>query len=512
MFAFSLWDHDKRKLFIGRDHVGIKPLYIYEDDNLIAWASEIKALFVLPGIPRQVDELALIDFLTFGYVPAPRTMFKGIRKLPPAHFMTIENGQTTEREYWDLHFEPEERSMEDWSGELLLTLDQAVKSQMMSDVPLGAFLSGGLDSSAIVASMRHLGVDNISTYAIGFGDEDSYHSELGKAERVAKLFETNHHPIVVNPDVAELMHPLIHHMDEPITDTSFLVSYLVSKMARESVTVILSGIGGDEVFGGYRRYLWPEIQRYYGMIPGFVDKGLIRPCVNAMPVDRGSKIKGLFRYMRGYLAHADKPPGQRYQGYVQIFDDTLVDDLLQPDWLKKREAYRPEQIARHFNTERADPLEGMLYADLKTSLVDSLLAFTDKVTMAVSLEARVPLLDIRILELAARMPSSVKIQGTRGLKQVLKQALSGRLPDDIIHQRKQGFGTPISRWFRGSLRPMIDDLLSPSRLEQRGFFRPDTVQRIVADHMSERADHSEHLLALLTFEIWQQVFLDEAPA
>ena len=288
----------------------------------------------------------------------------------------------------------------------------------MSDVPLGAFLSGGLDSSSIVASMRRLGTRDVSTYAIGFGSEDVFHSELDKAGRVAKLLETDHHEIVVEPDVATLLEPLIYHLDEPVTDTSFLVTYLVSRLARERVTVILSGVGGDEVFAGYRRYLWPYIDRLYAMVPDVIDRRVVRPLVRTAPVDRGSSAKALFRYMRGYLDHLDKPHPERYQGYVEVFDDATLARVLRPD---VSHSHGGKAVAQFYESvEARDPLARMLYADLRTSLVDSLLAFTDKMTMAVSLEARVPLLDLRVLELAASVPSDLKLRGPRGLKFLFK--------------------------------------------------------------------------------------------
>ena len=506
MFAFGLWDARSRRLLLARDHVGIKPLYLFEDTTMLAFASEVKALLVLPEVERTLDHTQLADFLTFGYTPAPGTLFKNVRKMAPASLLTIEGRRIETRSYWDLTFAPESRTTEDWCEELRSALDQTVHSQLMSDVPLGAFLSGGLDSSSIVASIQDRGSKGLSTYAIGFGRDDAFHNELDKAARVSRLFGTTHHEIVVEPNVADLIQPLIYHLDEPVIDTSFLVTYLVSKLARETATVILSGVGGDEVFAGYRRYLWPSLDQLYGVLPRTLDRGVIRPLLAAAPVDRGSSLKAALRYARGYLAHADDPPPERYQGYVEVFDRATLTEAVQFD---NPSSDAGRTVAGYYESARADdPVWRMLYADLKTSLVDSLLLFTDKMSMAVSLEARVPLLDLRILELAARVPSELKLNGSRGLKHIFKLALEPRLPKEVIRQKKQGFGTPISSWFRGSLRPMVHDLLGPDRIGRRGLFRPEVVSRIIDEHMNQRADRSEHLLALLTLEVWQQVFID----
>jgi asparagine synthase (glutamine-hydrolysing) len=512
MFAFCVWDASKRKIFLARDHIGIKPLYVYEDDGLIAWASEIKALLVLPDVPAVLDDGALVDFLTFGYVPGPRTMFRGIRKLLPASTLVIDPTGARSSAFWDLQFNTGGGHAQAWTEEVRALLDDSVRRQLMSDVPLGAFLSGGIDSSSIVATMSRLGVEKISTYAIGFGADDAFHSELPKAASVAKQFGTDHHEIMVEPNVADLFKPLIYHLDEPFTDTSFVVTYLVSRLARETVTVILSGVGGDEIFAGYRRYLWPRYDRLYRMLPGVVDRSVVRPLLHRLPVDRGSRFKSLVRYAKGFVDQVDLPGPERYQGYVRVFSDDQLDAVASPQWRENTRGRQGAHVVRYFAAlNGADPLSCMLYADLKTALVDSLLSFTDKMSMAVSLEARVPLLDYRLVELAARIPSDLKIKGLTGLKHVLKEAVRDRLPEHIVTQKKQGFGTPVSRWFRGHLKPMLLDLLSAERIKRRGFFDVKTVGDLVDAHMKERADHSEHLMALVAFEMWHEIFLDGRP-
>lgn len=509
MFAFSIWDSRARRVLLARDHIGVKPLYFYEDGGRFAWASEVKSLLAVPGIRAGVDPAAVADFLTLGYVPAPRTMFAGIRKVPPATTIAIENGRATAATFWDLEFREERRSVDEWCRELRELVDDAIKRQLMSDVPLGAFLSGGVDSSTIVATMRRLGVERVSTYSIGFGGTDAFHSELSDAASTARLFQTDHHEIVVEPDVSKLFLPLIWYLDEPVTDTSFVVTYLVSKLARETVKVILSGVGGDEIFAGYRRYLGPRLQKLYGVVPRAMHRGVVLPMVKMLPVDRGSSWKSKVRYMRGFLEQADRPEAERYQSYVGIFNDESRRSLFSDDFARQTAGHRSEQVAEAYRSARcSDPLNRMLYADLKTSLVDSLLAFSDKMSMAVSLEARVPLLDYRLIELAARIPSGLKLRGWKGMKHIFKRAMADRLPDEVMHRKKRGFGTPISRWFRGDLRPLLEEHLSAERIAARGFFRPEAVTRLIDDHLAQRADRSEHLLALLTLELWQQVFVE----
>lgn len=510
MFAFSVWDERTHTLALVRDHIGIKPLYLFEDESIIAWASEVKSLLVLPQVQRKADRTALCEYLRFGYVPAPRTLFEGVRKVLPATHLRITSEGTESTCYWDLDIQPREQSESAWKDELTACLDTCVRRQMVSDVPLGAFLSGGIDSSAIVGGMAHGGAEDVKTYAIGFGAEDAFHNELDKAQAVAEIFDTDHHEIVVEPDAAALFEQLIRQLDEPVTDTSFLVTYLVSRFARESVTVILSGVGGDELFGGYRRYLWPQISRYMSWIPSWIQNWSIRPLVNWLPVDRGSRLKSMFRYLRGYYAHIDQSDGLRYQGYVQIFDDEQLDAVFSSNMRDFLQGYRPRHVADYYEKAPSDdPLSKMLYADLKTALVDSLLVFSDKMSMAASLEARVPLLDRELVELAAQMPSKFKIAPGRKLKYLLKQVVSDVLPDNIVNQRKQGFGTPVSRWIRGSLKPLMEELLSAERLLMRGYFNPDAVEKLIDDHMHQRADNSEHIMALMTFEIWHQIYIDE---
>ena len=509
MFAFSIWDSKKKRLFLARDHLGVKPLYLYEDREIIVWASEIKAILVHPNVNAELNREALFDFMQFGYVPAPRTMFRGIKKLEPATTFSIDREKVSEWKYWKLEFATVKKTTEEWCEELQYLFEDVVKRQLLSDVPIGAFLSGGLDSSAIVATMHRLNVKNISTYAIGFGEEDSFHNELEKAKSVANQFETNHHEIVVKPNVTDLMFPLVKQLDEPVTDTSFIVTYLVSQLARESVTVILSGVGGDEIFAGYRRYLGPKLQSIYSKVPGPIRRRLVKPIVNRLPIDRGSWVKSFFRYAKGFTDSSENSAPEQYQGYVSVYNNGQRAKVLSREFAALESKHQSQQIADFYDSAQTnEPLNRMLFADMKTSLVDSLLAFTDKMSMAVSLEARVPFLDYRLVELTARIPANLKLKGINGLKHIFKESMKDRLSKRIISQKKQGFGTPVSRWLRNDLKPLLHDCLSENKINERGYFDPKSVQKLIEDHDAQRADYSEHILALLTFEVWHQAYLD----
>ncbi len=508
MFAFSIWDSHRRRLLIARDRVGIKPLYIVENDEFVIWSSEIKAFRALSDVQFRMDERVLLDYLRYGYVPGPHTLLRGVQKFPPATLRTFGQAQDVCRQYWTVSLESHTMAGEDLFEELRFLVDDSVQRRLMSDVPLGAFLSGGIDSSAIVATMRRVGTNQISTYSIGFGEDDRFHDETDKAERVAATFGTRHHKILAEPRIADMMAPLAWYLDEPLSDTSFIVTYLVSKLASDSVKVILSGVGGDELFGGYRRYLGCRFHRIYDYLPKSIHRGLIRPVVDMLPVDRGSRVKSLFRYARGFLEAAGLPEGLRYDRYVAVLAEP-PNGLLAPDL---QQLYRNDasvHVARLYDDAPTnDSLKRMAYADLHTSLVDSLLLFTDKMSMAVSLEARVPLLDHRLVELGLRIPDHMRIRGIRGLKWAFRQAMRDRLGTDVINQRKQGFGTPISRWFRTELKTLLYDLLSAETLHRRGYFRWEGVRKLLDDHMAQRADNSEALMTLLMLELWQRSFLD----
>ncbi len=505
MFGFALWDATRRRLLIGRDRLGVKPIYVYRDARRIAFASEAKALLALPGVTAAANTEALRSYLHLGYVPAPLSLFEGVKKLPPATLLTIEQGRAEQRTYWTLPREVERGVSEaEWIERVREAIDRSVRMQMVSDVPVGAFLSGGIDSSAVVAYMAAQSSQPVKTYAIGFrgAAADEYYNELPFARRVADLFHTDHHEIVVRPDVVELLPRLVWHMDEPVSDTAFVTTYLVSEFARRDVTVILSGVGGDELFGGYRRYLGNHYQAYFGQLPAWMRRAA-HAVGRRLPSDRHTPLLNLSRLAKGFLESAELPFEDRYRAYVEVFPSAEVDGLLHAG-----SAAAGDAIAAAFDKAGGeDGMNRMLRVDAQTQLPDDLLLLTDKMSMSVSLECRVPLLDHELAELAARMPEDIKVRGGR-LKHIMKEALSPLLPPDILDRKKRGFGTPMGAWLKRDLKPLVADLLSEKAVERRGWFRYPAVRELIAAHEANRIDGTDRVLALLNLEVWARVFLD----
>lgn len=505
MYNFALWDAGRRRLLIGRDRIGVKPLYWRLDGKRLAFATEAKALLALPGVTAAVDRTALASYLNLGYVSAPRSMFEGIAKLPVATLMSIEHGEFTTRRYWSLPERVEQGVSEgEWIDRIGRGIDRAVRMQMVSDVPIGAFLSGGVDSSAVVACMASATSQPVKTYAIGFGGSaaDNFYNELPYARRVAELFGTDHHEIVVKPDVVALLPRLLWHMDEPIADTAFITTYLVSEFARKDVTVILSGVGGDELFGGYRRYLGNHYAERFTRLPVLLQSAA-KSIGRMLPADRHSKWLNVARLAKGFLATAELSFEERYRAYLQIMDRSLAGRLLIGG---SASAWDP-LVDAFAGCRQDDPCNHMLAVDMASQLPDDLLMLTDKMSMTVSLECRVPLLDHELLEMAATMPEAVKIKGGV-LKAAMKQALGGQLPPDILHRKKRGFGTPMGAWLKGELGRLLDRILAPESIRARGLFDANVVSQLVADHRANRQDYTDALIALLNFEIWARVYLD----
>ncbi len=497
MFGLAIHDKNEHSLLLARDRIGIKPLYYYQDQDKLVFASEIKAILAHPEVSTELDREGLVAYLRYGFTPAPYTLYKNIHKLPPAHLLQIKGRDVTIREYWRLsHADKFTTSEETIAEELYELLKSAVDYQMIADVPLGAFLSSGIDSSGIVHLMHEQGADPVSTYSIGFGKGYEQYNELDGARRFAQDYHTNHHEIVVTPDVAELFPRLIAQLDEPLADSSFLVTYLVSELASKTVKVILSGVGGDELFGGYRRYLNVTLDGYVRHIPKWLRHGLIDPLLEAMPVDRNSRILNYARLAKTYMRSADLQPAAQYAAYTTLFDNELIRDLL--DDPPEIEDYH----SRYFDEcDSDDLLDKLTYFDLKTSLPEQLLMLTDKMTMATSLEARVPYLDHRVVEFAARIPQKYKINGFK-LRGIQKCMLKGHLPDYVFEQKKKGFGAPVGNWFRKDLKPMLDELISVDRLARQNILRPEMIMDIVTTHTSKHEDHTDHLLGLIGFQVW----------
>jgi len=505
MFDFALWDARRRRLLIGRDRIGVKPLYVAQDGRRLAFATEAKALLQLPGMQAELNRDALPDYLHLGYVPAPHSIFKGIRKLPPATLLAVEDGRVSERRWWRL---PEHTtsgvSDSEWAERVGAGIDRSVHMQMVSDVPIGAFLSGGVDSSAVVAAMARHSSGPIKTYAIGFegGAAEQLYNELPYARQVAGLFGTEHHEIVVKPDVVGLLPKLVWHMDEPLADSAFITTFLVSEFARQDVKVILSGVGGDELFGGYRRYLGGHYARRFSALPGWARRAASL-AAKRLPADRHHKWLNVARLAKGFIASAEMDADERYRSYLQVNARDTVAALLLADVPQGDDA-----LGRAFAAAGSqDELNRMFAVDAETQLPDDLLLLTDKMSMAVSLECRVPLLDHELVELAAAIPAEAKVRGGQ-LKHLMKMALANQLPPDILHRKKRGFGTPMGAWLKRELAPVLRSLLSPEVVRARGLFEANAVAALVADHQASRTDGTDALLSLLNLEVWSRLYLD----
>lgn len=505
MFAFALWDARRARLLIGRDRLGIKPLYVLQDANRLGFSTEAKALLALPDMRAELNPAAVIGYLHLGFVAAPDCIFQGIRKLPPATLLSIEGRRVHEWCYWQLPRHTDgARSEREWSERVRAQVETSVRMQMVSDVPIGAFLSGGVDSSAVVGFMARHSSQPISTYAIGFsgGTAEALYNELPYARRVASIFGTRHQEILVRPDVVSLLPKLIWHLDEPMSDSAFITTFLVSEFARKDVTVILSGVGGDELFGGYRRYLGEHYARRYHQYPGWLRRSVAR-VAGKLPADRHTGLLNTLRLIKGFLATADMSSDERYRSYLQVLGRSEVASLmLQPD------PGGPDAMFAAFaGAGQQDGLNRMLAVDAQTQLPDDLLMLTDKMSMAVSLECRVPLLDHELVELAATIPSAIKMRGGR-LKHILKESLVDLLPGDILNRKKRGFGTPMGAWLKKDLAPLLQRVLAPEVVRRRGLFQPAAVDRLVADHANNRIDGTDALMALMNLEIWSCIYLD----
>jgi asparagine synthase (glutamine-hydrolysing) len=521
MFAFAIWDQKEQTLTLARDHVGIKPLYYTQIESMhgkrssFVFASEIKAILATKLIDRALDPEALNQFLTFLWTPDPNTLFRDIKTVPPGHVLTFRNKKITTREWWDVSFDDVEegRSETWWQQRVLETLDRVVGMEMVADVPLGAFLSGGVDSSAIVAMMKnHSDGRRITTYTSGIQAEDFRYDiipdDLKWARRVNQHLDTDYHEIMLNPSVAELLPQLVYHMDEPVIDMA-IPTYLISQAAREHLRVMLSGMGGDEVFAGYPRQLAMKLATAFDPVPTLIKRPLLKTIEVSLPGGMAGPLTAPFRNAKKFARSAGLDFESRYLGYGTYFTDAAKQRLYTREFgelTRNFDAY--DSHRRYFaRSAGAAPLNRLLYLDLKTFLPCLNLMTTDKTSMAANLEVRVPFLNRELLELAARMPADLKLKGFKR-KYILKQALEQLLPKDVIWRKKAGFGAPVRSWLRGSLRPLVDDLLTEESVNKRGLFRFDEVKRIIAANQSGREDYSLQVFQLLNLELWQRQFLD----
>jgi len=501
MFAFAIWDAPARTLVLARDRLGIKPLYYAVLPDQIVFASELKALLEHPALERTLDLTALSRYLAHEYVPAPHSILRAVRKLPAGHWLTYTDGRVKLEPYWDVHFQRDSGLDEAEAVEALrAALDRSVKQHLVSDVPLGVFLSGGIDSSAVAAfAARHF-PGRLKTFSIGF--EDPSFDETAHARRVARALDTDHQEEILDPRAAlDLVARLPELLDEPLGDASFLPTYLLSRFTRRSATVALSGDGGDELFAGYPTYQAHRLARAFELVPRWVRRRLVRPAVERLPVSLDN-LSFDFRLKR-FVEGMDFAPVDRHAAWLGSFTPDDQRGLFTADALERMEA-PPSYAAFHemlSHAPSASELERMLYLDLKGYLGEGVLAKVDRASMACSLEVRVPLLDHRVVELAASLPMRLKLRRLT-TKYVLKRALSGVLPHDVLVRPKKGFGVPLGRWFRGALAPLLRDACAPDVIRRAGLFRPDAVARLIAEHADGRRDHRKKLYTLLAFQLW----------
>ncbi|MCI0490566.1 MAG: asparagine synthase (glutamine-hydrolyzing) [Blastocatellia bacterium] len=506
MFAFAIWDARERKLFMARDRVGVKPLHYCLTGDTLIFASEIKSLLQHPFAGREVNLEAISDFLSYGYVPDPATAFRGIFKLPPGHTLTFKDSRLTIRPYWDFHY-PETRAGSPVREEsyyierLRELLAESVGLRLISDVPLGAFLSGGIDSSTVVAMMaRHMDRP-VKTFSIGFSE--SSFDELHYARIAARYFNTDHHEFVVTPDVCKIVEEIVWHHDEPFADVSSIPTYIVSKLAREHVKVVLSGDGGDELFAGYDRYIIDRKRERFERIPAFIRRNLML---------KASRILPRAAYGKNFLRNVALYGGARYIDSISYFDEHAKRDLLSDDVLRSLGGHDSSESFKEIFAAPASKqrIDHLLYLDSKTYLPGDIMTKVDRMSMAHSLEAREPLLDHKLIEFAQTIPASLKLHGLAS-KYIFKQAVKGLIPDEIISRPKQGFGVPINRWFNNELRELLYDTLTDARTRQRGLFNQRAVRAILDEHRRGRRDNARHLWELLVLELWHRTFIDRQP-
>jgi asparagine synthase (glutamine-hydrolysing) len=504
MFAFAILDERSRRLVLARDRAGIKPLVYAWDGRRLLFASEIKGILEDAAVARDLDMEAFGQYLTFHYVPAPRTIFRSIRKLPPASTLVLplDGGEPLVSRYWTLRFAPDTRVSErEWVERLRVELADAVRCHMISDVPIGAFLSGGVDSSTVVALMAQASATPIRTFSIGFDEADF--DELGFARQVAAHHGTDHYEMVVKPNALEVLPKLVWHFDEPFADSSAIPTYYVSKITREHVTVALSGDGGDENFAGYRRYARAlDLHERLDRGPLRLARPLLALASTLLPV----RAPG-----QAWTGMLGADPLERYHRMVTFQRRDTLYRLLSDDlgWLAASSA-NPAVFSRLAREGGApDYVSTLQQIDMATYLPDDILAKVDRTSMAVSLESRVPFLDHRLMEFLATVPSTFKLRHGAG-KRLLKRAMARDLPHAILTRKKMGFGVPLAAWFRRDLRDMTRDILLDPRARQRGFFRMAEIEALLAAHDAGRHDHSARLWALMCFELWMRQWVDNA--
>lgn len=499
MFAFAIHDMANRRLFIARDHLGIKPLFYFFDGNHLIWGSEVKTILSTRLVERDLEMSSLGEFLAWEYIPGRGTLFSNIHKLEPGYLIDIDltNPACEPEAYWDIPLRDEslQYSDDDWEAMVTDKIHQCVKRQLISDVPLGAFLSGGVDSSLVVSSMQQA-----STFSIGF-DDPSY-NELDYARKVAGHLGVKHTFEVIEPHVSDMFDHLMTFMDDPIGDFSIFPTFLVSRLARQHVTVALSGDGGDELFGGYETYLADNAARYYSYIPGMLRRGVIAPIIESIP-PRPEK-KGIVNKVKRFVEGANLPGSLSHARWRIFVAEAMQAKLFTPEALQQMTRPADAHINQLFKRAGTrSRLASSLYVDVKSYLSDNCLVKVDRMSMANSLESRVPMLDRELVELAFQVPDHLKLnQGN--IKVLLKKIAAKQIPRECVYRQKEGFSIPIKHWLGTQFRPIMEELLDTKRLQQEGIFNVKTINKLKHDHLGGRANHSHVLWSLMVFQAWRR--------
>ena len=513
MFAFAIWDSKANTLFLARDRLGIKPLFYAEHNGAFYFGSEMKAILADQSFPRDIDEMALACYFTLAYIPAHLTIYSKIRKLLPGHTLTWKNGHFTTHKYWDLNFVPDKSKTEKYFIDgFMELLHDSVRMRLMSEVPLGAFLSGGIDSSTVVALMSKASENPVNTFCMGFGgDIGGYLDERKFARMMSERYETNHYEYEVFPKPEELIERIVRAFDEPFADDSTIPSYYVCKMASENVTVALSGLGGDESFAGYERYLGLRLRSIYDMIPSILRQGLIPGLIGNLPErsDGHYTVNHMKRFVRSGTLSYDL----NYFGYLSILAPQIGASLFSnPGGFKKNQDLCRDLILGYFNSsnvsESSNSLNRALYCDFKTYLPDDILAVTDRMSMHNSLEVRVPFLDHKLVEFCATIPPEMKMKWFRK-KYLLKKAVKPLLPREVINHRKQGFVGPMTRWLQYDLRAYALEMLCERNLGKHDLLNYSMVNRILNEHFSGKEIHDTLIWAFLVFQKWYDIYIEK---
>ncbi len=509
MFAFGLWDNRLKRLFLARDRLGKKPLVYVHRNGKFGFASEMKALLQIPWVERKINPSAIHHYLTYQYIPAPETIFEGIKKLPPAHYLLFDShGNLTIKRYWRLTLKGKEEREDDEETlceAIREKLKESVKLRLISDVPLGAFLSGGIDSSIVVGLMAQNGGPPVKTFSIGF--EEQEFNELDHARIVSKHFGTDHHEFIVKPDAIEILPKLVWHYNEPFADSSAIPTYYVAQMTRDYVKVVLTGDAGDENFAGYPRYRRSKYVLWFTKLPEVLRKDILSRSLRRLsyiPFKRKT-----FNRLADFVEMLSSHQGHNYLEQIRIFNEQEKRGIYTEGFFNQVAGNSSEDylIEKYEEIDSESPLEKLVYLDMMTYLPEDLLVKVDIATMAHSLEARVPFLDHLFIEETTKIPFDLKLKGLR-LKYILKKAFSNLLPEPILKRKKMGFGIPLSKWFRKELKNYTDEILLSERAIRRGIFKKEGIERLLREHLLMVQDHSAKIWALLFLEVWFRIFVD----